>query len=212
MLADIAAALHKFRSSARMDELRLAAIEVFAGYGFDGFLSIAFASGEAEPAIVALKGGKTSPKYVPVDNGSIPDPSIAQHLLETDKPFPIAEEDFGYSLAIPVQAHDGLRGGVLLLPGRTATTRTSREELQFVALVLFASIREFIQATDSHITKREREMLSWAADGKTTDEIAEILGVTPRTVNTHFENASRKLGNGNRLHTVVTAMRMKLIR
>ena len=54
-------------------------------------------------------------------------------------------------------------------------------------------------------------MLKWVARGKTAAEIAEITGLSARTVNQHCENAQRRLGTNNRLHTVVEAIRHKLI-
>ena len=61
------------------------------------------------------------------------------------------------------------------------------------------------------ITPREAEILKWAAAGKTAVEIADITGLTPRTINQHCENAQKRLGTNNRLHTVVEAIRHKLI-
>ena len=50
-----------------------------------------------------------------------------------------------------------------------------------------------------------------AQTGVTSADIATILGVSTRTVNQHFENAGRKLGTLNRVHSVATAIRMSLI-
>jgi LuxR family quorum sensing-dependent transcriptional regulator len=61
------------------------------------------------------------------------------------------------------------------------------------------------------ITPREAEILKWAATGKTAAEIGDITGLTPRTINQHCENAQKRMGTNNRLHTVVEAIRHKLI-
>lgn len=37
------------------------------------------------------------------------------------------------------------------------------------------------------LTAREAEVLSWVAAGKTNRDIAEILGMSPRTANKHLE-------------------------
>ncbi len=37
-------------------------------------------------------------------------------------------------------------------------------------------------------------MLSWLAKGKTNRDIADILGMSPRTVNKHLEHIFEKLG------------------
>lgn len=44
------------------------------------------------------------------------------------------------------------------------------------------------------LTKRETEVLSWVAKGKTNRDVAEILGMSPRTVNKHLEHVFEKLG------------------
>lgn len=44
------------------------------------------------------------------------------------------------------------------------------------------------------LTPRELDVLSWVAKGKTNRDIAEILGMSPRTVNKHLEHIYVKLG------------------
>lgn len=48
------------------------------------------------------------------------------------------------------------------------------------------------------ITYREAEVLLWLAHGKTNREIAEILQMSPRTVNKHLEQMYPKIGADNR--------------
>ncbi len=44
------------------------------------------------------------------------------------------------------------------------------------------------------LTPRETDVLAWVAKGKTNRDIAEILGMSPRTVNKHLEHVFVKLG------------------
>ena len=44
------------------------------------------------------------------------------------------------------------------------------------------------------VTKREAEVLLWIARGKSNRDIAEILDMSPRTVNKHLEQIFAKLG------------------
>lgn len=60
-------------------------------------------------------------------------------------------------------------------------------------LVTRAALREHFALTD-----RESEVLFWLARGKTNREIAEILSMSPRTVNKHLETVYRKLEVENR--------------
>jgi DNA-binding response OmpR family regulator/DNA-binding CsgD family transcriptional regulator len=48
------------------------------------------------------------------------------------------------------------------------------------------------------LTAREGEVLSWLAKGKTNRDIAQILGLSPRTVDKHLEQIYAKLGVENR--------------
>jgi DNA-binding CsgD family transcriptional regulator len=61
------------------------------------------------------------------------------------------------------------------------------------------------------LTPREREVLTWAAQGKSAWEIGEILHITQRTVNEHVRTAARKLGATNRTQAVAIALRNRII-
>lgn len=56
------------------------------------------------------------------------------------------------------------------------------------------------------VTPREAEVLLWLARGKTNRDIAEILGLRPRTVNKHLEQAYAKLGVENRASAVALTL------
>ena len=61
------------------------------------------------------------------------------------------------------------------------------------------------------LNDREVETLTWAARGKTSAEIAEILGITKRTVDFHVDNARTKLGAPTRTAAVIKAAAGRLI-
>jgi DNA-binding response OmpR family regulator len=64
---------------------------------------------------------------------------------------------------------------------------------------------------DVELTDRETEALTWSARGKTSDEIAVILGLSRRTVDFHLDNARAKLGVATRIEAVATAVAAQLI-
>jgi DNA-binding CsgD family transcriptional regulator len=66
-------------------------------------------------------------------------------------------------------------------------------------------------ARDYSLTRREREVLWWAAQGKSSSQIGEHLHITKRTVDEHTYNAARKVGAANRTHAVAIALRKGLI-
>ena len=61
------------------------------------------------------------------------------------------------------------------------------------------------------LNDREVETLTWVARGKTSAEIAQILGLTKRTVDFHLDNARMKLGATTRTQAVVKAATGRLI-
>ncbi len=65
--------------------------------------------------------------------------------------------------------------------------------------------------TQSALSERERECLMWVSDGKTTEEVALILGVSGNTVNGYVTNAIQKLSSSNRAMAVATAIRGGII-
>lgn len=61
-------------------------------------------------------------------------------------------------------------------------------------------------ASKYRLTPRENQVLDWLARGKTNRDIAEILGMSPRTVNKHLEHIFVKLGVETRSAAVGLAM------
>jgi len=57
------------------------------------------------------------------------------------------------------------------------------------------------------LTQRESEVLIWIARGKSNRDIADILALSPRTVNKHLEQIFNKLGVENRTSAAALAVR-----
>ena len=55
------------------------------------------------------------------------------------------------------------------------------------------------------LNDREVEALTWVARGKTSAEIAQILGLSKRTIDFHIDNARSKLGAATRTEAVIKA-------
>jgi DNA-binding NarL/FixJ family response regulator len=62
------------------------------------------------------------------------------------------------------------------------------------------------------LNQREVETLTLSARGKTSAEIAAMLGLAKRTVDFHIENACRKLDAASRIEAAVKAASLGLIR
>jgi DNA-binding response OmpR family regulator len=61
------------------------------------------------------------------------------------------------------------------------------------------------------LNDREVEVLTWVARGKTSAEIAQIIGLTKRTIDFHIDNARDKLGAATRTEAVIKAAAGRLI-
>jgi DNA-binding response OmpR family regulator len=61
------------------------------------------------------------------------------------------------------------------------------------------------------LNDREVETLTWAARGKTSAEIAQILELSKRTVDFHIDNARIKLGAATRVEAAIKAATGRLI-
>lgn len=64
---------------------------------------------------------------------------------------------------------------------------------------------------EHRLTDREKDVLSWAARGKTAIDTADILTLSEETVKTHIRNALNKLGACNKTHGVAKAIYLGMI-
>jgi DNA-binding CsgD family transcriptional regulator len=89
------------------------------------------------------------------------------------------------------------------------TTRHAMPYAQVLSSYLHEAVRR-VAGLDSvahgePLTPRECECLRWAADGKTSGEIAQLLCLAESTVNFHLNKAMHKLQVCNRQHAVARA-------
>lgn len=71
--------------------------------------------------------------------------------------------------------------------------------------------KRHVPALQEELTPREREVLKWTADGKTSSEISEIMNISMPTVNFHIGNAVLKLNVTNKTAAVVQALMRGLL-
>lgn len=58
----------------------------------------------------------------------------------------------------------------------------------------------------THLTDREKDVLTWAAMGKTINETSSILGISTETANGYMKNAIKKLDSVSKTQAVVRAI------
>jgi len=114
----------------------------------------------------------------------------------------------------PVHDSTGMRGTLSLCGDGAPFTHQQMMELTYLAIHVYerlGQIRTLTTRTVETLTQRELDCITWTAAGKTSAEIAEILGLSEHTVNHYLNRAARKLDSVNRTQAVATAFRLGLI-
>lgn len=116
-------------------------------------------------------------------------------------------------IVIPAIAEGGEKFVLML-----GDDRPNREETEMVNLIYDFSnaLRRFAdsEGMDSEapkFRKREIEVIEWTAEGKTSADIAIILGLSEYTVNEYIASAMKKLDAVNRIHLVTKAIRLGVV-
>lgn len=81
----------------------------------------------------------------------------------------------------------------------------SGREITVLNNVVHLRISALPYATRKALTARQREALEWVGDGKTTQDIATIMGLTPATVEKHLRLAREVLDVETTAQAVLTA-------
>lgn len=114
----------------------------------------------------------------------------------------------------PVHGSNGRRAAVAFYGTRTALSFAETGELGLCVVHAYDAYSTMTNKKGTQangITTRELEVLHWAANGKTSTEIAAILSLSDHTVNTYMNSAMRKLDCVNRTQLVAKALRLHLI-
>jgi DNA-binding CsgD family transcriptional regulator len=114
---------------------------------------------------------------------------------------------------VPLHTFNARRYCLVLLGDGEWPSRERLALTAFDAATIFQRYDEAIISLDTitALSGREIEVVRWTADGKTSAEIAIILGLSSHTVNTYITSALRKLGVVNRAQMVASALRRGLI-
>lgn len=116
-------------------------------------------------------------------------------------------------LAFPVSLDDG-QLGVVIFTGPSIAL--DEDDMCDVHADCFAVIAEIMRHRGRvgelpQMSKREIECLRLTANGLTSEEIANALGLSVHTANQYLTNTAHKLNAVNRIHAVAKALRNGLI-
>ncbi len=134
--------------------------------------------------------------------------------------------DFGLSdgICVPVHHPGGYVGALGMAGPVTQINKHAAYILQLMSIHFHDRLRELLDAEQNvadgpgkkrsksrgqngcELSPRERECVSWVAEGKTDWDIGEILGISQSTAHFHVENAKKKLDVATRVQLVVKAI------
>jgi len=232
-LDDFCAGLQQLSAAATIDELSAQCRAYSAALGFDSFVyALRVPTQFSEARLVMLDGYPDGwvnhyfehshfahdPVLAHCANHNVPvqwqdlstSPGSAGRLMMDEA------GDFGLRAGVTVPVHSPQGElGILSLAVNQAP-RAARQitchampYMQVLSSYLHEAVRRVAglegAAAGEPLTPRECECLRWAADGKTSGEIAQLLCLAESTVNFHLNKAMHKLRVCNRQHAVARA-------
>jgi DNA-binding CsgD family transcriptional regulator len=158
------------------------------------------------------------------------DPTVA-HGRQSQTPIVWNDQAFVSNRALWAEAQDhGIRtgwaqsclersgaGSLLTLcrciePLTTSELQAKEARMRWLVQVAHVSLSRAVlsqeKITYAALTKREREVLQWSADGKSAQDIADILNLSKGAVDFHLKNSIQKLNAPNKTAAVARAALM----
>lgn len=125
-------------------------------------------------------------------------------------------------VTVPLKSRNGERAGFTFIAKEGSDIAANRpiglecllaeflhgQSLQFI---LCDEYQRKSRRKTSILSPRETQVLTWAARGKSSWEMSQIIGIAEKSVEFYVDAAKRKLMASNRTHAVVKAMMLGLI-
>lgn len=212
----------------RLEDAAIALGFEHVAYGFQSPLPL------SRPKVTLLNNypGSWQERYVQAGYLKV-DPTVARGrrsqapIIWTDQVFADAQSLWdearahGLRIGWAQSSLDGLGAGGMLTLSRSCQSLTPQEldanQLKMrwlvqVAHLAFSRLLRCSPAKESHtLSCRELEVLKWSADGKSAQDIADILNVSKNTVDFHIKNSVTKLQVPNKTAAVVRAALLGLL-
>ncbi|MCO6392870.1 LuxR family transcriptional regulator [Aliihoeflea aestuarii] len=151
------------------------------------------------------------------DSGLAVAPGDAASILPVDVSLPcnmaasMREHGYGKIICQNLPVGDAIFIAVYCASDDVPMSIEEAELAQMRAIYALGQRLRTRQAVISPLSVRERECLSWVAEGKTTEEVALILGVSANTINAYVAKAIQKVAATNRAMAIATAIRTGMI-
>lgn len=224
-------------SSAAEAEFGRVGQRVAESMGFRYFAYLGF--GEADPVLISSYPKRWSEHYFTEGYQNV-DPVVAfarsgrstlQWTREAARQFPLRAQkrlfddadEFGIRHGVSVAIAGGFNrfaaftfavDEVSSAHGRMVTEANDIVQLIGLTFHAHADAKLGLQSPPNDavpLTQRERECLTWAARGKSMEATAMIMGITPRAIKFHLDNARASLGADTLPQAVAIALRGRTI-
>ena len=120
--------------------------------------------------------------------------------------------EHGYTVPIHAPRSPGAyRASCSVVPDSAAVDAESYLAVQLMSCYMYSALSREAEAASASglprgLTRRERQCLELAAQGKSDWVAGRILGISERTVHNHIEHAKRRLGVATRVQAIVHAL------
>ena len=159
---------------------------------------------EIDPVYNAVRGGFRPFRW--------DDPAYRRNLTSRQIAMLAESDEAGMvgGLAIPIREPKTAPACCTLVPSVEGVDPASYSIAHSLAVFTYASVQnrfgEALRARKTRLSKRERECLLLAAQGRTDWAISEVLGISERTVHHAIERAKCRFGVTTRVQAVVHAI------
>lgn len=142
-------------------------------------------------------------------------------ITPPDKEFAIEAKDFGLvdGWSCYTKGYGNLPWSILSVSGNDMKSAIKKEReraiLQILSPHFHLALSKFFEQNQEHhkfnLTEREREVLRWVSEGKTSWEISQIFSITENTINFHMNNIKQKLKANTRSQAIAIAVRYGIV-
>lgn len=178
--------------------------------------------GSNTPQLSTFSYSKKEPQ-VPIDENYYAQSPIIQQAMNVQSPFSLDLSKLNICPKTELEGHlliDGVKpksnsSAVLMLDlGLVKPDSHHLDFLRYLTPHLLEAgnrIKQSEKILCVKLSNREREVLQWMCDGKSTWDISTILGISERTVKFHSANICKKLQANNRTHAIIKAISLGMV-
>ncbi len=229
--------LDKISHASDIDKLRITFDEITDSYGLTSIAYYACSGMRAEqPKLITNYNQSWIDRYVSQDYFLV-DPVLSElkrsimpiewSRIATNSKFSTRffgeAKEFGIGrngLTLPIRGLDGNFALVSITSDFTDSEWKNDKyrlmcDFQVISHAIHAQVISFyiprIANINITLTRRETQCLQWASRGKTSDDIAIILGISERVIRSYYESSRYKLNAVNKNQAVAKALSLGLI-